>query len=76
MRSIHSLFRHNPFGNKTLSLAAVLSMALTALVLFTPVRTLFGLTLLPTKGYLYGIALSLISVPVMEIAKALGFEKA
>ena len=75
MRSHHSLFHSNPFGNRMLDLAAFLSVALTALVLFTPLSGLFELTLLPTKYYLYGVGLALLSIPIMEISKAVGLEK-
>ncbi|MBQ8994849.1 MAG: cation-translocating P-type ATPase [Oscillospiraceae bacterium] len=75
MRSHHSLFHGNPFSNRMLNLAAVLSFALTALVLFTPLRSLFELTMLPMNGYLYGIGLALLSIPIMEASKLLGFEK-
>ena len=42
---------------------------------FVPLRTLFGMTLLPMNYYLYGIGLSLISIPIMEISKLLGIDK-
>ena len=72
MRSEHSLFRIGPFGNRKLNLAALVSLALMALVLFTPVRIAFGLVLLP--AWLYAVGLSLIFVPllVMELSKAFG----
>ncbi len=76
MRSNRSLFRINPFGNKTLNLAALATVVLTAGVLFIPgVNTAFGLEVLP--AYMYGIAVGLFLVPllVMEIAKACGFIK-
>ena len=69
MRSDHSLFKIGPFSNKNLNIAATVSTLLVALVLFTPIRTIFGLTLLPY--WLYLVALGLIFVPlfVMEISK-------
>ena len=73
MRSERSLFTMNPFGNKSMSLAALATLLLTAGVLFIPgVNTVFGLVYLP--GYLYAIAAGLFFVPlfVMEIAKAIG----
>ena len=75
MRSNHSLFKIGPFSNKKLNGAALISTALVAVVLFTPVRNLFGLTLLTWQLYL--IALGLIFVPllVMELAKLCGFIK-
>ncbi len=70
MRSDHSLFTMNPFGNKTLNFAALISTALVALVLFTPIGIAFKIVKL--KWYLYLIALGLIIAPlaVMEISKA------
>lgn len=72
MRSDHSLFKIGPFSNKMLNLASLSSVALMALVLFSPLRTVFGLLLLPFK--LYAIALGLIFVPlvVMELSKLVG----
>ncbi|MBP1554539.1 MAG: cation-translocating P-type ATPase [Oscillospiraceae bacterium] len=75
MRSHHSLFHGNPFANRMLDLSAFLSIGLTALVLFTPLRTLFELDVLPRACYLYGAGLALLSIPIMEAAKALGLEK-
>ena len=44
MRSEHSLFKIGPFGNKNLNLAALASVILMAIVLFTPgIQTVFGL---------------------------------
>ena len=76
MRSGRSLFRINPFGNKTLNLAALATTVLTACVLFIPgINTAFGLEVLP--AYMYAIAVGLFFVPlvVMELAKACGFIK-
>lgn len=69
MRSEHSLFKIGPFSNKNLNIAALTSLSLVAVILFTPLRNIFGLTILPY--YLYLIALGLIFVPllVMEISK-------
>lgn len=75
MRSEHSLFKIGPFSNRTLNLAVLVSVALVAIVLFTPLRIAFGLVLLPI--HLYFIALGLIFVPlvVMELSKAFGLIK-
>ena len=72
MRSDHSLFKIGAFSNHRLNRAALASAALAALVLFTPLRTAFGLIVLP--GMLYLEVLGLVAVPlvVMEGAKALG----
>ena len=72
MRSEHSLFKIGFFGNRTLNLAALVSLALVALVLFTPVGIAFGLVLLPWKFYLLGLGLILVPLVVMEISKLLG----
>ena len=72
MRSEHSLFAIGPFTNPSLNRSALLSAALVALVLFTPLRTAFGLVLLPGKLYLLGLGLILIPVAVMEVSKAVG----
>ena len=73
MRSEHSLFKIGPFGNRNLNLAALASTALVALVVFTPIRTAFGLVVL--KPWLYFVALGLIILPffVMEIYKLIAF---
>lgn len=72
MRSNRSLFAIGPFGNKTLNLATLAVVALTAIVLFTPVNVAFGLVLL--DGWLYGVAAALFFVPlvIMELAKLFG----
>ena len=72
MRSEHSLFVIGPFSNTKLNGAALISLALVALVMFTPVRIAFGLTLLPAWLYLAGLGLVLVPLVVMELAKALG----
>lgn len=75
MRSERSLFAIGPFRNGKLNIAALISMALVALVLFTPVRIAFGLTLLPGWLYLVGLGLILVPLLVMELAKAFGLIK-
>ena len=72
MRSQRSLFAIGPISNKKLNGAALLSLALVCLVLFTPVRVAFGLVLLPGWLYLVGLGLILVPLPVMELAKAIG----
>ena len=76
MRSEHSLFKIGPFGNKNLNLAALASTVLVALVLFTPLRTIFGLSLLPWNLYLIALGLIFVPLVVMELAKLFGFIKA
>ena len=75
MRSEHSLFTIGPFTNPALNKAALTSTALVALVLFTPLHTAFGLTLLPWKLYLQALGLILVPLPVMELSKAFGLIK-
>jgi Ca2+-transporting ATPase len=72
MRSAHSLFQIGPFTNRQLNRAAVFSVVMVAVVLFTPLSTLFGLIRL--TGTLYGIGVGLILTPffVMELAKWIG----
>ena len=75
MRSDHSLFKIGPFGNRNLNLAALASTALVALVLFTPIKTAFGLVALPANLYLIALGLILVPLVVMEISKAFGLIK-
>jgi len=75
MRTEHSLFHIGIFTNRTLNLAALASTLMVALVLFTPVGTIFGLITLPWKLYLLGLGLLLVPFPVMEICKAAGLIK-
>ena len=76
MRSEHSLFKIGPFTNKNLNLAALTSVVLMAVVMFTPLYKIFGLVMLDYKLYLIGLALSLVPFVVMEFAKLFGFIKA
>lgn len=69
MRSEHSIFKIGPFTNRTLNWAALASIALVALVLFTPVRIAFGLVVLPWQMYVLGLGLAIVPIIVMEIAK-------
>ena len=75
MRSERSLFKIGPFSNKTLNLAALASSAMVALVLFTPVRIAFELSMLKWHQYLIGLGLSLVPFFVMEFCKLCGFIK-
>ncbi|MBE6708621.1 MAG: cation-translocating P-type ATPase, partial [Ruminococcaceae bacterium] len=70
MRSNRSLFKTGFFTNKKLNGAVMISLALVALVLFTPLNTIFQLSFLPAKLYLIGLGLSLVPLVVMEVAKA------
>ena len=75
MRSEHSLFKIGPFRNKTLNLAALVSVALVAVVLFTPVGIAFSVVTLPWHMYLIGLGLIFVPLVVMELAKLFGLIK-
>ena len=75
MRSEHSLFKIGVFTNRNLNLAALASIMLVCLVLFTPLSVPFGLIMLPANLYLKGLCLSLVPVLVMELSKACGLIK-
>lgn len=70
MRSYKSLFSIGFFTNRRMNIAALISAALMALVLFTPVSVVFELVYLPVKAYIIGLALSFACVPLLELAKA------
>lgn len=70
MRSEHSLFKIGPFSNRKLNVAALVSVLMVALVLFTPLSAAFELIALPATAYLIGLGLTLIPLVVMEISKA------
>lgn len=71
MRSEKSLFKIGPFSNKKLNGAALVSILLVALVMFTPVRVAFGLDILTPKLYIIGTALVFVPVVLMEIYKGI-----
>ena len=75
MRSDHSLFKIGLFTNHVLNGAVLISALLVAAVLFTPVRVIFGLIVLPSELYLLGVGLILVPVQVMKISKAGGLIK-
>lgn len=75
MRSDHSLFKIGPFTNSKLNGAALISVVLVALVMFTPLSSAFGLIRLSAIQYLIGLGLILVPLVVMELSKALGFIK-
>ena len=72
MRTDHSLFKIGVFSNKTLNRAALISVALVALVVFTPLREIFKLNALTFDQYLICLGLILIPFVVMEFAKFIG----
>ena len=73
MRSERSLFKTGLFGNSKLNMAALASILMMVLVLFTPVSVAFGLIRLPGRLYLIGLGLILVPVLFMEAAKWSGF---
>ena len=75
MRSEHSLFKIGAFKNKTLNMAALVSVLLVALVLFTPVGIAFNVVWLPWRFYLYALGLIFVPLVVMELAKLFGLIK-
>lgn len=72
MRSEHSLFQIGVFTNARLNQAALLSIVLVLLVMFSPLSILFGLIRLPWNLYLAGVGLILVPLLVMEVSKAAG----
>ncbi len=75
MRSDRSLFKINPLSNRTLNISLLISAALMALVLFTPVRYAFGLELLTLPLYLIALGITVIPIVIMEICKLTGLIK-
>lgn len=75
MRSDYSLLKIGAFTNKKLNGAALISIALVLLVLFTPLRIAFGLEILPLNLYLIALVLILVPTIIMEGAKRLNFIK-
>ena len=75
MRSEHSLFKIGIFTNHKLNWAALLSVVLVAVVLFTPLSVPFGLVRLPWNIYGIGAILILVPLIVMEVSKALNIIK-
>ncbi len=75
MRSEHSLFKIGPFTNSKLNGAALISVMLVALVMFTPLSTAFGLITLSAQQYLIGLGLIFVPLVIMEVSKALGLIK-
>ena len=69
MRSAKSLFAIGLFTNKSLNIAAGISILLIVLILFTPFNTIFGLVYLPSNLYLIGLGLIFIPLIVTELAK-------
>ena len=75
MRSDRSLFKIGPFSNRQLNRAALISTLLMIVVLFTPLKTIFGLVTLPYQLYLIALALILVPLVILEISKLIGLIK-
>ncbi len=72
MRSEHSLFKHNPFENKTLNWACFISLALVVAVVCIPgVNGAFNTAFMPWWCYLVVLASGLLVIVYMEIFKAI-----
>lgn len=69
MRSHKSLFEVGFFTNPYLNKACLLSFALILVVLFTPLRVPFSLSLLSVELYALGVGISFIPLIVMELGK-------
>ncbi len=75
MRSDRSIFKIGVFSNHTLNWAALASIALVAIVLFTPVGIAFGIMTLTYEYYLIGLGLVLVPTVLMELSKLIGLIK-
>ena len=75
MRSEQSLIQTGVFTNHKLNKAALISILLVSVVLFTPLRTVFGLMTLSGSLYLKALCLILVPVLAMEFSKACGLIK-
>ena len=69
VRSEHSLFKAGFLKNKYMLIASGISILLLILVLFTPIRTIFGLELLNTSELLEVVLLSILPFIISEIVK-------
>ena len=72
-RSDRSLFKVGFFKNKQLNGAAIISLLLVLVVLFTPIGIAFKVVMLPLNYYLYALGLILVPLVVMEFSKLMGF---
>lgn len=75
MRTSRSLFKSGFFTNKKLNQAAIISIALIAIIIFTPVSIAFGIISLPISLYFVALGLSLLPLVVMETYKLLKNKK-
>ncbi len=76
MRSERSLFSIGMFSSKYMNGAALASTALLCVVVFIPpIASVFGMTQLPAFLYLIAVALSFVSIVVLEFSKKFGLIK-
>lgn len=76
MRSIHSLFKIGVFTNKSLNIAAVISLVLVFVVVAIPlVSAPFGLVRLSAELYAAAIGIACVPIVILEIGKALHLVK-
>ncbi len=75
MRTNHSLFKVGPFGNSNLNKSCLICVGLTAVVAFTPLRSIFGLIVLEPQEYLFALAMCLVPLIYTEIDKQIGVIK-
>ncbi|WP_028829723.1 calcium-translocating P-type ATPase, PMCA-type [Proteocatella sphenisci] len=75
IRSEKSLFKTGVFSSKNLNIASSISIFLMVIVVFTPLRIFFGLTVLSPFLYAISMLLSLVPIVVMEAAKFAGLIK-
>lgn len=75
MRSDRSMFKIGVFSNHKLNWAALVSILMISLVLFTPLSVAFGLIYLSAKVYLIGFGLAFIPIVVLEFSKISGLFK-
>ncbi len=73
MRSKYSLWNIGVFSNPKLNWAALCSIVLVFLVLFTPLSIVFGLVKLHIPHYIISVALIAVPILLMELGKAFGF---
>lgn len=71
MRTDKSVFKIGFFSNKYVNLATLAAVVLMSLVLFTPLRVLFGLEILSPALYLIALVLIVAPLGIVELAKAL-----
>ena len=73
VRSKLSLFKTGLFSNPPLIGAAVLSVLLTLAVMFTPLREIFGISMLSGGQWKWVAVFSVVPAVVLEIAKAIRY---